>query len=70
MRMTCSKYKIFLQVYSNITRIIMGVTHSNRHDRSCPLNGEGKIIMIFILLFIMFIQYKYIRLLLFLLIPL
>lgn len=24
--------------------VIMGVSHSNRHDRSCPLDGEGKFI--------------------------
>lgn len=25
------------------TKFTMGVSHSNRQDRSCPLDGEGKI---------------------------
>lgn len=31
-------------------RLKMGVSHSNKHDRSCPLDGEGEISILLLLL--------------------
>lgn len=31
-------------ILADLLQNIMGVSHSNRQDRSCPPDGEGKII--------------------------
>jgi len=41
--------------------LIMGVSHSSRQDRSCPLDGEGKIVIIIIFRTIMLGRDKIIR---------